>query len=57
MTVSVPAMLQVDEHDGIVQVCATLLTTAVIERNFAIRLTTDDDKGKLVIIDNNNRLK
>ncbi len=45
MTVSVPAMLSVNEGDGMVQVCATLSAAEDTERNFTVTLTTSDGIG------------
>ncbi len=45
VTVSDPAMLSVDEGDGMVQVCATLSAVEDTQRNFIITLTTNDDTG------------
>ena len=45
MTVSIPAMISVNEGDGTVQVCATLSAVEDIERSFNISLimhTTDN---------------
>ncbi len=43
--VSVPAMLSVNEGDGMVQVCATLSAIEATERNFTITLDTRDGTG------------
>jgi len=47
--VSVPRMESVDEGDGMVTVCATLVAFMVnIERNFTITLTTVNGTGILI---------
>ena len=45
VTVSVPAMLRIDEGDGQVEVCATLSAAEDTERAFNITLLTSDDTG------------
>lgn len=45
-TVSVPAMIDVDEGNGMVQVCAMLTTSENITRPFSIILATRDGTGK-----------
>ena len=48
MTVSVPSMLQVGEQDGMVQVCATLLSMEDTQRNFTVNFATSDHTGILL---------
>lgn len=43
MTVSIPAAMSVNEGDGIVQVCITML--GITERDFMISLSTSDGTG------------
>ena len=45
ITVSIPAMVSVDEEDGMVQVCATLSALDDTERDFTIMLATADGTG------------
>ncbi len=45
VTVSVPAMLNIGEGGGMVQVCVTLSAVEDTERNFAISLATSDGTG------------
>ena len=45
VTVSVPAILSVDEGGGMVQVCATLSAMNDTRRNFSITLATSDGTG------------
>ena len=43
VTVMVPAMVSVDEGDGMVQVCAELNATEATQREFSVTLATSDD--------------
>ena len=45
VTVMVPAMVSVDEGDGMVQVCAELNAMEATQREFSVTLTTSDDSG------------
>ncbi len=45
VTVSVPAMLNVSEGGGLVQVCVTLSAVEDTERNFTVSLATSDGTG------------
>ncbi len=45
MTVSVPAMLIINEGDGLVRVCATLSAVEDTEREFTITLATTNRTG------------
>ena len=45
VTVMVPAMVSVDEGDGMVQVCAELNAVEVTQREFSVTLATSDDSG------------
>ena len=47
MSVSVPAMVSVDEGDGMVQVCAALSAVEDTERDFSVTLATSDGTGSL----------
>ena len=45
VTVSVPSMISLNEGDGTVQVCVTLSTIEISERDFIIELATNDGTG------------
>ena len=47
VSVSLPAMVNVGEGEGMVEVCATLSAMEDTERNFMIILTAVDDTGEL----------
>ena len=46
VTVSLPAMIDIDEGDGSIEVCATLYSTGSTEKDFIITLSTSDGTGK-----------
>ena len=48
MTVSLPAIINVDEGDGTVQICATLVDMGDIERDFIISLSTINGTGSYI---------
>ena len=45
VTVSLPAMLRVNEGDGMVRVCVALSAMEDTERNFTIAIATNDGTG------------
>ena len=45
VNVSIPAMLNINEEDRIIQVCITLSAVESIERDFIVTLVTSDGTG------------